>query len=137
MLKQYDQVFVFPNASLAFGGRWGRVSEINGDIVSVKFNNLKVPFGFKHNELLTKKDYALWFNKAKTIKHIKTGELFTNFLVDTSTASIALASNKAYPIHDFYPVTFCEQCGQETTGQFSALCEDCQYPIKDGTELDQ
>lgn len=126
MIQLNDIVFILPTASLLFKGRWGRVAEIKGEFLKIKFVNHTITYNFTRNELLTIEDYVSWFKHAKVAKHIKTKKKLN---IEGYKLDQPIISDHLFTPYEYYPVTYCNQCGQETTGLFSALCEDCQYPL--------
>jgi hypothetical protein len=55
-----ERLFVNPNCSLKFGGRWGQLVLIESDTLlpyKLLFEGDTIPYGFSREELLTEKEY--------------------------------------------------------------------------------
>lgn len=108
-----ELVFIRPTASLRFGGRWVE-AEKESEFYKTIINGLTLYFS--SYEVMDFDAYCSWFRKAEYMKHINDDLIVpVSFEVD---------------LRDYYPITYCGRCGKETTGLFSYLCEQCQYPLK-------
>lgn len=126
-------MFVLPASSLKFGGRWGKIIEVNkfqGLPFKIVFND-GFGYWFSRDELLSEDDYYRWLISSERVKIKGTQEVLT----------VAEGHKKPYintvekgEIHFelLIPVTSCYRCGADTTGTFQGECDDCLYPLPRG-----
>lgn len=130
MIKVGDPVFVLPAHSLRFAGRWGEVMEITeGDLMPLllRFKGTDILYRFDASSVLSIKDYYSWFSISRPCLVKESGEVITVQI--KSFPLIKDMNGNTYHFGNLLPVTFCERCGSNTTGEFSALCQDCAYPL--------
>lgn len=130
MIKVGDPVFVLPAHSLRFAGRWGEVIEITEDELMpllLRFKGTDILYRFDARSVLSTEDYYSWFSISRPCLNKLTGEI-----IEIRTKLYPLIHDMDGESHHFgnlLPVTFCERCGTNTTGEFAALCQDCAYPL--------
>lgn len=130
MIKVGDAVFVLPAHSIAFAGKWGKVVEINPEEllpIKVMFGNNPIPYLFDYIQLMEVEDYYNWFNISVPCRHRDTGE--TVEIRTKLFPQIVSMDGETFLFKELYPITTCEYCGGDTTGEFSKLCQDCAYPL--------
>lgn len=133
-MKSGDLLFVLPKSSIRFGGRWGTVVEVNDQNllpITIKFAGEQVPYMFGPDEVITQQDYFSILSIVDQVRVVYSG---TRGAMDVIGGKYPYIQTKdgSYPLHQLVPVQWCGDCGKDITGQFSAYCEDCQYPIPQG-----
>lgn len=130
MINVGDLVFVLPAHSLRFAGRWGEVMEITEDELMpllLRFKGTDILYRFDSHSVLSTKDYYSWFSINRPCLNKLTGEV-----IEIQTKPYPNIWDTHGELHHFgnlLPVTFCERCRCNTTGEFTALCQDCTYPL--------
>lgn len=129
MIKVGDPLFILPAHSLRFRGRWGEVMEIDNDPMPLKlrFKGSDILYRFSRNDVLTTDEYYSWFNITRPCLDKQSGEIIEvqiklyPWIIDTN--------GERHHFGTLLPVTFCERCGANTTGEFTTLCQDCAFPL--------
>lgn len=129
-----DIVFIHPQASMRFGGRWGKLELLNGsrDGCGVSFQDNGFKFRFSRDEVIKLSDYVkiLMQCSSQMARHLPTS---TDYKVSSLTPGSAPNTFKINEITahitELYPVMSCSVCGRDTTNEFSHTCLDCSNPI--------
>lgn len=130
MIREGGKVFILPTHSLRFGGRWGNVVDIEPHLempLKVKFPNSEQTFYFDRNEVLSPVDYYAWFSIDTNYINVNTGEIVKPQI--KAYPHIIDTNGEKHVFTHLMPITYCDDCGKENTGEFSNLCEECKYPI--------
>lgn len=133
-----SKVFVHPQHSIRYRGRWGEVlSKVVDDTSGITFFRVSFKTGssgylFRRKELLSYKDYASILRTCKggvatVVIHGGNREVKVIDGIKPFSAHhfVCPSTNEKYLTRNLYPVMRCSHCNKDNTGEFSAICEDC------------
>lgn len=130
MIVEGDDVFILPSHSLKFAGRWGEVVKIDPENhlpLRIMFTEGLMSYLFDFNEVITVKNYYEWFKSVYGCISTSDGEVVTIRKLEFPY----VYGEDMIPrfFSGLLPITHCEYCAKNTTGQFSRVCIDCSSPL--------
>jgi len=118
-----NKVFILPSCSIKFSGKWGKVKKVDysrGLPHLIQFEENGLLYGFFENEFLSVEQFKNWFTTGKPFYTNDSKKVLASF----SGNGLLTKEGISCSIFESYPITFCPDCGEESTNIFD-ICDNC------------